>query len=294
MLSNSDYLRRPDRSHIRSSRRYDCDERASKRRKDSFYESFISHRTILVVENKEEPTCKVSRCRWSGFDDELLSHCIHKHNVFESNEQNIVEFQNWQPSDIYKGVLLKFRSLLLWLFMENDGSNINVVVQNAAVDVTSCGFRYNVSLGTKDVQECAEFCKIAPNSATCTAKYKYTIHYRTPLKLGHLPLTLKLSLTSDRGTKPEYGVRYFIGSEDLKQEAVEVFREKFTCPVCLNYIKQEPRFCMLGHVVCNTCFPKLRECPMCRGAYDGDCRNEEAECLLRFLHFEGPNEGEMQ
>lgn len=298
MPRDSDYSRtissRRDHSTSSRSRNYDSrrhshDEQVHKLRKDSFYKSFSATRKIVQVEHENIPTCKVSNCRWKGFDDELLSHCMRDHQVFETDEEDRIKFQNWEPSVAFQAVLLNFKSVLLWLYTQNNDTEINVVVQYAAVENLHDGFRYNVSLDTKGIQNRATSCKIAPGTVLCTkelfAKYKYTIEYQNLIALSHLPLILTLSITSDRSLESSSCTRFNYGCENFGRVARKALREKFTCPVCLNFIEREARFCTRGHAVCSICFPRLKECPMCRGEYGKDTRNVEAECLLRFLRF---------
>ena len=53
------------------------------------------------------------------------------------------------------------------------------------------------------------------------------------------------------------------------QELREDLRKDLECPVCLDFPDSTPIFqCIQGHIVCNSCHPKLKSCPVCRAKVD--------------------------
>ena len=53
--------------------------------------------------------------------------------------------------------------------------------------------------------------------------------------------------------------------ESNAQRGYEMYKEDLECPVCLDLPESFPIYqCMQGHILCNTCFSKLDDCPVCR------------------------------
>lgn len=57
-------------------------------------------------------------------------------------------------------------------------------------------------------------------------------------------------------------------------------RECLKCPVCPDYPRKEVYQCFNGHIVCNLCYARLTNCPICRVTYGRKIRNLIAEALL--------------
>lgn len=56
------------------------------------------------------------------------------------------------------------------------------------------------------------------------------------------------------------------------------------CPVCLDHITPPIKQCVIGHLVCNECFPRLTNCPTCRSTMSQE-RNLAMEQVSRLLQF---------
>ena len=49
------------------------------------------------------------------------------------------------------------------------------------------------------------------------------------------------------------------------QVTFESIKEELECPVCLDVPESLPIYqCLHGHIICNSCYPKLNNCPVCR------------------------------
>ena len=54
-------------------------------------------------------------------------------------------------------------------------------------------------------------------------------------------------------------------TENTGIRSSEDIREDLQCPVCLKIPRTTPIFqCEQGHILCNTCHPRLHDCPVCR------------------------------
>ena len=52
-----------------------------------------------------------------------------------------------------------------------------------------------------------------------------------------------------------------LSDENIRQE----IRKELECPVCFDFPDSSPIFqCAEGHIVCNKCAPKVKDCPVCR------------------------------
>lgn len=68
--------------------------------------------------------------------------------------------------------------------------------------------------------------------------------------------------------------------------SADVPKDILECPVCLEIPKTIPIYqCINGHLLCRSCYPKVKTCPMCRRALDGKhpLRNLTAEKLIERL-----------
>ena len=64
---------------------------------------------------------------------------------------------------------------------------------------------------------------------------------------------------------------------------IEEFRDFLECPVCIRIPESSPIYqCPNGHVVCNVCHAKLKQCPVCR-ANLGKTRSLVAEKIMSKL-----------
>ena len=73
--------------------------------------------------------------------------------------------------------------------------------------------------------------------------------------------------------------------DNTKSENVKVksyLKDKLECPVCSRIALPPIMQCRNGHLVCNLCRHKVRDCPVCREA-DIDVRNLFAEKAIVFL-----------
>ncbi|XP_077002887.1 E3 ubiquitin-protein ligase SIAH1-like [Tamandua tetradactyla] len=82
----------------------------------------------------------------------------------------------------------------------------------------------------------------------------------------------------------------------------------FECPVCFDYVLPPILQCRSGHLVCNSCRPKLTRCPTCRGPLGSirnlamdkvadslrfPCKYESSGCEMTLPHTEKANHEEL-
>ena len=49
------------------------------------------------------------------------------------------------------------------------------------------------------------------------------------------------------------------------QNSFELLKEDLECPVCMDVPESLPIYqCLQGHIICNVCYPKVDNCPVCR------------------------------
>ena len=54
-------------------------------------------------------------------------------------------------------------------------------------------------------------------------------------------------------------------AENKTQITFESLKEDLDCPVCYDVPESLPIYqCLQGHIICNSCYPKLNNCPVCR------------------------------
>lgn len=73
--------------------------------------------------------------------------------------------------------------------------------------------------------------------------------------------------------------------EEQRYETViykSYLKEKLECPICIRIALPPIMQCRNGHVICNSCRHKVRDCPVCREA-DIDVRNLFAERAIVYL-----------
>ena len=54
-------------------------------------------------------------------------------------------------------------------------------------------------------------------------------------------------------------------AKNKTQITFESLKEDLDCPVCYDVPESLPIYqCLQGHIICNSCYPKLNNCPVCR------------------------------
>ena len=62
----------------------------------------------------------------------------------------------------------------------------------------------------------------------------------------------------------------------------ESLKEDLDCPVCYDVPESLPIYqCTQGHIICNSCYPKLNNCPVCRVNLKSKIRALIAEKILQ-------------
>jgi len=95
-----------------------------------------------------------------------------------------------------------------------------------------------------------------------------------------------LTFGHNRSGVKDATVQTFCEQRDAQlQENIEFknyLKEKIECPICLRIALPPIMQCRNGHIVCNSCRHKVRDCPVCRES-DIDVRNLFAEKAIVYL-----------
>nr|CAD7601988.1 unnamed protein product [Timema genevievae] len=86
---------------------------------------------------------------------------------------------------------------------------------------------------------------------------------------------------------PRENVRSVPEADDTMTDGSHLYQTLlsiFECPVCLEYIVPPLTGCENGHYVCDSCRPRVRCCPLCRGPI-GESRNYRLEALTQELKY---------
>ena len=76
------------------------------------------------------------------------------------------------------------------------------------------------------------------------------------------------------------------------QNSFELLKEDLECPVCMDVPESLPIYqCLQGHIICNVCYPKVDNCPVCRVGLSLQIRALTAEKILRKMLTECKHEG---
>ena len=67
-----------------------------------------------------------------------------------------------------------------------------------------------------------------------------------------------------------------------EEVSFELLKEDLECPVCMEVPTSLPIYqCLKGHIICNSCYPKLYHCPVCRISLTPQVRALLAEKILQ-------------
>nr|CAD7394068.1 unnamed protein product [Timema cristinae] len=100
-------------------------------------------------------------------------------------------------------------------------------------------------------------------------------------------LWLVLQFFSQPSCVPRGNVKSVPKADDTMTDGSHLYQTLlsiFECPVCLEYIVPPLTGCENGHYVCDSCRPRLRCCPLCRGPI-GESRNYRLEALAQELKY---------
>ena len=71
-------------------------------------------------------------------------------------------------------------------------------------------------------------------------------------------------------------------TKEKTQVSFESLKEDLECPVCMEVPTSLPIYqCLKGHIICNSCYPKLYNCPVCRISLTPQVRALLAEKILQ-------------
>ena len=71
-------------------------------------------------------------------------------------------------------------------------------------------------------------------------------------------------------------------SKNKTEITFESLKEDLDCPVCYDVPESLPIYqCTQGHIICNSCYPKLNNCPVCRVILSPQIRALTAEKILQ-------------
>ena len=71
-------------------------------------------------------------------------------------------------------------------------------------------------------------------------------------------------------------------TKEKTQVSFESLKEDLECPVCMEVPTSLPIYqCLKGHIICNSCYPKLYHCPVCRISLTPQVRALLAEKILQ-------------
>ena len=71
-------------------------------------------------------------------------------------------------------------------------------------------------------------------------------------------------------------------AENKTEITFESLKEDLDCPVCYDVPESLPIYqCTQGHIICNSCYPKLNNCPVCRVNLKSKIRALIAEKILQ-------------
>ena len=71
-------------------------------------------------------------------------------------------------------------------------------------------------------------------------------------------------------------------SKNKTEITFESLKEDLDCPVCYDVPESLPIYqCTQGHIICNSCYPKLNNCPVCRVNLKSKIRALIAEKILQ-------------
>lgn len=236
-------------------------------------------------------SCRISACNWYGSVHMLQDHCESKHPacIRESQNQNFYDFQ---LKDLEKDAfLLKHPNGLYW-FCEDDSNKDLTCLKKSVFHVgESQPVEYTLKLGLIKTGY-AEYW--GPFQSCSDETYRYDLIFPFEyLQFANINLSHEMRLYFGEFDDSDDTYDYCSEEVDWNEEEENLNKiclKKFTCPVCLEFIRKNARFCARNHYVCLQCYENMEKkkplkCPICRESYAYDNKSEKIEELLRAIKF---------
>lgn len=230
--------------------------------------------------------CQFSGCSWEGPMDQLINHC----------ENNMVHrFFKRTISDINggRGFIIKTEDQEISTYLLVGDSGLYWMRKITYNDYKSARLYIRIFFQKIESSEDVEFSLKFGSDLLCEGPYS-TSNGCTRIEkvIPHLKIN------------KYYDISIFLGPYDNNHEMMEIINdlsfysaeyqpeivEKYTCMVCLNYIRDDARICYNEHVICVHCFNILSQrnqlkCPTCRGEYPTNFDYKLMPDLLKMINF---------
>lgn len=252
--------------------------------------------------------CRFSKCQWSGGEQAVFEHLEDYHRKF-LREPNGKTYFVLNCTDLRQKVfVLCTPQGLYWMCRSKRYSPKN----SYRFGVFHLGNSIPVSFTLQLSMRHNKYWKYwGPfKSQTENYAYRFQENYEVDLKYDLMTkwsdnlISKRLRLVFDELDNIWPCTAYLMYKERYKRLYRLCF-QSFTCAVCWELICRDARFCENTHFVCLNCFKEMRiraqgkgpsekigsesrkalVCPICRGQYLYDCRDDELESLLRVVKW---------
>uniref|UniRef100_A0A1A9WFA3 RING-type domain-containing protein n=1 Tax=Glossina brevipalpis TaxID=37001 RepID=A0A1A9WFA3_9MUSC len=252
--------------------------------------------------------CRFSECQWSGAEKDIFKHLENCHRKFLREPNGRIYF-DLNRIDLREELFVLCTAQGLYWLCQN---RINLSKSRHEFGLFHLGNSLPVTFTLELRMQGNRYCKQWGPFNTQSENYINRGEERYELNLKSVVITKcpenrimkRLRLVFDKfDTSTEYIIELY------KERYKRLYRlcfQSFTCAICWEFIRDNARFCENTHFVCLNCFNQMRmrterkssgekehhnksitnfKCPICRGHYLYDCKDDELESLLRILNW---------
>lgn len=216
------------------------------------------HEHSCVSRKLDCPSKKITFCKWSGPNKDLLAHFVAMHNELvlanSKFEINFIRSTN-------EVMLMPFQDELFLIKKEMDSRTGTFICSCTQIFLKANPdkFNYYLRVVTRNLSNCHKFSERSTNP-TWEERTKFTINEINDI-LNDPPAVIALIEIVKIATNYEENKNNENNKVEVDWEALR----HLECPVCLGYFLGRIYQCSKGHSICDNCKNKMQVCPVCRG-----------------------------
>lgn len=245
--------------------------------------------------------CLTEKCKWLGTPDEIFDHFEVDHRAFivEINDVLKDEFRlnicELKPATY---LIVANESLYWFLIREaSGGSELDLHFGLFLVEDSS-PISYHMIFGEDGCEslmvygnfECAEEWDPVDSDLPIQLTASFAEYFNV-FNLKVARLSLKIHIPEEVGLQMAIAPENVNWNDPENRENNQELIEKYTCPVCMEYMRDNFTLCENKHVLCSTCFNKMSEtfptvkCPLCMGKIYDKMASQDMETEAQMVLF---------
>lgn len=243
--------------------------------------------------------CLTEKCKWLGTPDEIFDHfeVVHRAFIIEINDVEKDEFRmnicDLKPATY----LIVANESLYWYLIRAVGESELDLHFGLFLVEDSAQISYHMMFGEDRCDSLMVY-----GNFTCTEEWEPDselpiqltssfAEYFNVFKLTVARLALKNHIPEEIALQMEIGPENVNWNDPENKNNNQELIEKYTCPVCMEYMRDNFTLCENQHPLCLVCYQKMAEtfsilkCPVCMGKVYKGMASQDMELEAQMVLF---------